>query len=127
MVQCVLAPTPIQFQFQFHSRRTGFLRCFSESALKSPRSSPIHPRFTPRIFCNYDDSNRNSQTQSSSLQLYRDIERYKRDHVFFCSSSSSRLNFPSLDVFFRLLTDTVRQSQGAWGSSSDWSQVEVFI
>ncbi|MBA0834071.1 hypothetical protein Goarm_006458, partial [Gossypium armourianum] len=96
MAHCVLAPTPIQFQF--HSRRTGFLRCFSESALKSPLPSPIHPRFTPRIFCNYDDSNRNSQTQSSSLQLYRDIER--------------------------LLTDTVRQSQGAWGSSSDWSQVE---
>ncbi|PPS03417.1 hypothetical protein GOBAR_AA17247 [Gossypium barbadense] len=96
MAHCVLAPTPIQFQF--HSRRIGFLRCFSESALKSPLLSPIHPRFTPRIFCNYDDSNRNSQTQSSSLQLYRDIER--------------------------LVTDTVRQSQGAWGSSSDWSQVE---
>ncbi|TYH38325.1 hypothetical protein ES332_D12G102600v1 [Gossypium tomentosum] len=98
MAHCVLAPTPIQFQFQFHSRRTGFLRCFSESALKSSLPYPIHPRFPPRIFCNYDDSNRNSQTQSSSLQLYRDIER--------------------------LVTDTVRQSQGAWGSSSDWSQVE---
>ncbi|KAB1998311.1 hypothetical protein ES319_D12G080200v1 [Gossypium barbadense] len=96
MAHCVLAPTPIQFQF--HSRRTGFLRCFSESALKSSLPYPIHPRFPPRIFCNYDDSNRNSQTQSSSLQLYRDIER--------------------------LVTDTVRQSQGAWGSSSDWSQVE---
>ncbi|TYI50130.1 hypothetical protein E1A91_D12G080600v1 [Gossypium mustelinum] len=98
MAHCVLAPTPIQFQFQFHSRRTGFLRCFSESALESSLPYPIHPRFPPRIFCNYDDSNRNSQTQSSSLQLYRDIER--------------------------LVTDTVRQSQGAWGSSSDWSQVE---
>ncbi|XP_022739620.1 uncharacterized protein LOC111291820 isoform X7 [Durio zibethinus] len=94
MANCVLTPTSIQF----HSHRTGFLRCFSESLVKFPLPPAIRPRLTPRIFCNYDDTNRNNQTQSSAVQLYRDIER--------------------------LLTDTVRQSQGAWGGSSDWSQVE---
>ncbi|GMI67561.1 hypothetical protein like AT5G47860 [Hibiscus trionum] len=96
MAHCVLTPTPIQF----NSHRTGFLRCSTESALKFPlQSAAIRHRFTtPRICCNYDDSDRNNRTQSTSVQLYRDIER--------------------------LLTDTVRQSQGAWGGSGDWSQVE---
>ncbi|GMI68524.1 hypothetical protein like AT5G47860 [Hibiscus trionum] len=96
MAQCVLTPTPIQF----HSRRTRFLRCFTESALKfSLQPAAIPHRFTtPRIFCNYDDSDRINRAQSTSVHLYRDIER--------------------------LLTDSVRQSQGAWGGSGDWSQVE---
>nr|KJB33237.1 hypothetical protein B456_006G003600 [Gossypium raimondii] len=72
-----------------------------ETSLNRFPSPPvIRPRLTRRIFCNYDGSNRNNQTQSSSnsVQLYRDFER--------------------------LLTETVRQSQSAWGGSSDWSQVE---
>ncbi|KAK8717180.1 hypothetical protein V6N13_044457 [Hibiscus sabdariffa] len=96
MAHCVLTPTPIRF----HSRGTGFLRCFTQSALKFPlQPAAIRHRFTtPRIFCSYDDSDRNNREQPNSIQLYRDIER--------------------------LLTDTVRQSQGAWGGSGDWSQVE---
>lgn len=31
----------------------------------------------------------------------------------------------SLFFFCRLLTETVKQSQDAWGGSSDWSEVEV--
>ncbi|XVF58624.1 hypothetical protein PTKIN_Ptkin07bG0081400 [Pterospermum kingtungense] len=98
MANCVLtpSPTPTPTPIQIHSQRTGFIRCFPSSFLKFPA---IRPRLTPRIFCSYDDINRNNQTQSSSsVQLYRDIEK--------------------------LLTDTVRQSQGPWGGSSDWSQVE---
>ncbi|KAL4376957.1 hypothetical protein GQ457_02G010450 [Hibiscus cannabinus] len=98
MAHCVLSLTPTPTQF--HSRGTGFLRCFTQSALKFPLLPAAIPhRFTtPRISCNYDDSDRNNRQQPNSVQLYRDIER--------------------------LLTDTVRQSQGAWGGSGDWSQVE---
>ncbi|KHG13493.1 Gut esterase 1 [Gossypium arboreum] len=79
---------------------TSLNRSFSESLLKFPSPPVFRPRLTRRIFCNYDGSNRNNQTQpsSNSVQLYRDFER--------------------------LLTETVRQSQSAWGGSSDWSQVE---
>ncbi|XWS41152.1 hypothetical protein CRYUN_Cryun17cG0055700 [Craigia yunnanensis] len=96
MANCLLSPTPIQI----HTHRTGFVRCFSESVLKFRPPPAIRPRLTLRIFCTYDDTNRNDQTQSSAnaIQLYRDIER--------------------------LLTESVRQSQGPWGGSSDWSQVE---
>ncbi|XP_016730149.1 uncharacterized protein [Gossypium hirsutum] len=93
MANCVFtSPSP----FQLHTH----IRSFSESLLKFPSPPVIRPRLTRRIFCNYDGSNRNNQTQSSSnsVQLYRDFER--------------------------LLTETVRQSQSAWGGSSDWSQVE---
>ncbi|XVE83515.1 hypothetical protein DITRI_Ditri16bG0093700 [Diplodiscus trichospermus] len=95
MANSVLNPNPIQIR----SHRIGFIGCFSESVPKFQLPPAIRPRLTPRIFCNYDDTNRdNKQTRSSEVQLYRDIER--------------------------LLTDTVRQSQGSWGGSSDWSQVE---
>ncbi|KAB2011180.1 hypothetical protein ES319_D09G003100v1 [Gossypium barbadense] len=93
MANCVFtSPSP----FQLHTH----IRSFSESLLKFPSPPVFRPRLTRRIFCNYDGSNRNNQTQSSSnsVQLYRDFER--------------------------LLTETVRQSQSAWGGSSDWSQVE---
>ncbi|KAK6238928.1 hypothetical protein QUC31_004397 [Theobroma cacao] len=96
MARCVVTPSPIQTQTRMH--RTGIIRCFSVSALKVPLPPAIRPRLTPRIFCNYDDPNSNNQKQPSSVQLYGEIER--------------------------LLTETVRQSQGAWGGSSDWSQVE---
>ncbi|KAK3228968.1 hypothetical protein Dsin_000849 [Dipteronia sinensis] len=60
-------------------------------------SVPIRP--SHRICCNYDDTSRNQQPPNSTgIQVYRDIER--------------------------LLTETVKQSQGAWGGSSDWSEVE---
>ncbi|TYH00757.1 hypothetical protein ES288_A09G004200v1 [Gossypium darwinii] len=93
MANCVFtSPSP----FQLHTH----IRSFSESLLKFPSPPVFRPRLTRRIFCNYDGSNRNNQTQSSSnsVQLYRDFER--------------------------LLTETVRQSQSAWGGSSNWSQVE---
>ncbi|XP_039011236.1 uncharacterized protein LOC120140317 [Hibiscus syriacus] len=69
--------------------------CSSESILKFPFSPAIRPRSTRTILCNYNESNRSNQIQN---QPYHGIER--------------------------LLTDTVRQSSGAWGASSDWNQVE---
>lgn len=58
-----------------------------------------HHRLNHRIYCNYDDDRgRNQPPNSSGIQLYRDIER--------------------------LLTETVQQSQGAWGGSANWSEVE---
>ncbi|KAH9698062.1 hypothetical protein KPL71_023865 [Citrus sinensis] len=58
-----------------------------------------HHRLNHRIYCNYDgDRGRNQPPNSSGIQLYRDIER--------------------------LLTETVQQSQGAWGGSANWSEVE---
>lgn len=61
--------------------------------------SQRHYQLNHRIYCNYDDNRgRNQPSDSSGIQLYRDIER--------------------------LLTETVQQSQGAWGGSTDWSEVE---
>ena len=128
MANCLLTPTPIQI----HTHRTGFVRCFSESVLKFRLPPAIRPRLTQRIFCNYDDTNRNNQTQSSAnaIQLYRDIERY--NYVLYLLSVLEI--FYGFLIFtylffswcvFRLLTESVRQSQGPWGGSSDWSQVEV--
>lgn len=58
-----------------------------------------HHRLNHRIYCNYDDDRgRNQPPNSSGIQLYRDIES--------------------------LLTETVQQSQGAWGGSANWSEVE---
>ncbi|KAL9417246.1 hypothetical protein AB3S75_040260 [Citrus x aurantiifolia] len=58
-----------------------------------------HHRLNHIIYCNYDDDRgRNQPPNSSGIQLYRDIER--------------------------LLTETVQQSQGAWGGSANWSEVE---
>ncbi|GAV86900.1 DUF1350 domain-containing protein [Cephalotus follicularis] len=54
-------------------------------------------RASGRVYCNYDDNN-NKQPQS--IQLYGQIERLV------------------------LLTETVKQSQKAWGGSTDWSEVE---
>ncbi|CAK9322472.1 unnamed protein product [Citrullus colocynthis] len=55
---------------------------------------------TSRIKCNYQDSGNEQPPPSTStaLQLYSDIER--------------------------LLTETVRQSQEAWGGLKDWTEVE---
>ncbi|KAJ7982641.1 Alpha/Beta hydrolase fold containing protein [Quillaja saponaria] len=54
-------------------------------------------RSSSRIYCNYDDSG-NKPPEPTSIQLYTQIER--------------------------LLTETVKQSQGTWGGFSDWSEVE---
>ncbi|XP_050372727.1 uncharacterized protein LOC126790511 [Argentina anserina] len=53
-----------------------------------------------RVFCNFDDEvgKKQSQPQPTGVQLYSEIER--------------------------LLTETVRQSQGGWNDLSNWSQVE---
>lgn len=75
MANCVFSsPSPSPSPIQFHTHT----RSFSESLLKFPSPPAFRPRLTRRIFCNYDGSNRNNQTQSSStaVQLYRDFERY---------------------------------------------------
>ncbi|CAI0399473.1 unnamed protein product, partial [Linum tenue] len=56
---------------------------------------------TTRICCQYDDTGRKPARQSSSptgIQLYGEIKR--------------------------ILTETVRQSQGGWGSLTDWTEIE---
>ncbi|KAJ0047056.1 hypothetical protein Pint_05518 [Pistacia integerrima] len=69
---------------------------FQNRSISFSNSSHLHrPR---RIYCNYDDRGRNQQPNSSGIQLYRDIER--------------------------LLTETVQQSQDAWGGSTHWTEVE---
>lgn len=50
------------------------------------------------ICCNSNDQQSNNQSGRTEIQLYSDIER--------------------------LLTETVRQSQGGWGSSRDWQEVD---
>ncbi|XP_019424325.1 PREDICTED: uncharacterized protein LOC109333337 [Lupinus angustifolius] len=63
---------------------------------------PIRRRFaspqTTIISSNINNNNTPSQRSNNSIQLYSQIER--------------------------LLTDSVRQSQGAWWSSGDWTEVE---
>ncbi|CAN0903717.1 hypothetical protein LINGRAHAP2_LOCUS22709 [Linum grandiflorum] len=69
--------------------------------LQSRRTSAT----TTRIYCQYDDISRkpaqptsSSSSSSSGIQLYGQIER--------------------------VLTETVRQSQDAWGSLADWTEIE---
>ncbi|KAI3467857.1 hypothetical protein Pfo_024520 [Paulownia fortunei] len=51
------------------------------------------------IYCSSDGGgNPSSQTETTGIQLYRDIER--------------------------ILTETVKQSQDGWGGSGDWSEIE---
>lgn len=50
------------------------------------------------IYCSSDGGGGREQTETTGIQLYRDIER--------------------------VLTETVKQSQAGWGSSGDWSEVE---
>ncbi|XP_052187775.1 uncharacterized protein LOC127798321 [Diospyros lotus] len=51
-----------------------------------------------KIYCYNSDDNRNKQPERTGIQIYRDIER--------------------------LLTESVKQSQDAWGGLRDWSEVE---
>lgn len=51
-----------------------------------------------RIRCNYNDPNKIQPENTTGIQVYSEIER--------------------------LLTETVKQSQSGWGSSSDWTEVE---
>ncbi|MBA0858428.1 hypothetical protein Goshw_025976 [Gossypium schwendimanii] len=99
MANCVFtSPSP----FQLHTH----IRSFSESLLKLPSPPVIRPRLTRRIFCNYDGSNRNNQTQSSSnsVQLYRDFERY--NYVLSL--------LPILDFFYGFLIYLSVLLLGAW-------------
>ncbi|GKV35084.1 hypothetical protein SLEP1_g43397 [Rubroshorea leprosula] len=95
---CLFTPNPIHMP----SSRNGFVNLASSPSAKCRRLLfPNRLRFNRRIYCNQDDNNRTGnqpQSSSSSIQLYGEIER--------------------------LLTETVRQSQGAWGGSSDWSEIE---
>ncbi|OWM89835.1 hypothetical protein CDL15_Pgr024584 [Punica granatum] len=59
------------------------------------------PRRRSTISCSYDDESRRQQpppSQSTGIRLYSEIER--------------------------VLTETVRQSQNAWGGSGDWTEIE---
>ncbi|GLU06625.1 hypothetical protein SLE2022_236430 [Rubroshorea leprosula] len=95
---CLFTPNPIHIP----SSRNGFVNLASSPSAKCRRLLfPNRLRFNRRIYCNQDDYSRTGnqpQSSSSSIQLYGEIER--------------------------LLTETVRQSQGAWGGSSDWSEIE---
>ncbi|KAI4368555.1 hypothetical protein MLD38_017101 [Melastoma candidum] len=98
-------------QFRMHP---GFGFGVSKERSVNPRAVVIGRRhgvgFRSLVRCNYDgdgghDGGRRNQqpppqqeTQSTGIQLYREIER--------------------------VLTDTVRQSQNGWGRSGDWDQVE---
>ncbi|XP_010530680.1 PREDICTED: uncharacterized protein LOC104807194 [Tarenaya hassleriana] len=64
---------------------------------RSSASVARNSRVPGRIWCSYEDNDKD-RPQSTGIQVYGEIER--------------------------LLTDTVRQSQGTWGGSSDWSEVE---
>lgn len=55
-------------------------------------------RCRTRIYCNSDDYFKKQQPEPTGIQLYSEIER--------------------------LLTETVRQSQGPWGGSGEWKEVE---
>lgn len=49
---------------------------------------------------------------------------YGRKQIYFVSEvliGNNRFSF----CFCRLLTETVKQSQDAWGGSSEWKEVEV--
>ncbi|GLU06629.1 hypothetical protein SLE2022_236460 [Rubroshorea leprosula] len=95
---CLFTPNPIHIP----SSRNGSVNLASSPSAKCRRLLvPNRLRFNRRIYCNQDDYSRTGnqpQPSSSSIQLYGEIER--------------------------LLTETVRQSQGAWGGSSDWSEIE---
>ncbi|XP_021892701.1 uncharacterized protein LOC110810737 isoform X2 [Carica papaya] len=76
------------------------------NALASSDFTHLHPpclrsvktkNFNGRIYCNNDDTNK-KQSQPTGIQLYAEIER--------------------------LLTETVKQSQGPWGPSTNWTEVE---
>ncbi|KAK6944562.1 Protein of unknown function DUF1350, partial [Dillenia turbinata] len=84
---------------QSHPRTAGFsFPCSRRSSVGTvPFRWARFPCYKYRIRCNYNDSSKNKQ-ETTGVQLYRDIER--------------------------LLTETVRQSQEAWGASTDWSEVE---
>ncbi|XP_068326071.1 uncharacterized protein [Pyrus communis] len=84
---------------------------FSKRLLIQPQSSDLslsnsQRRRRSRICCNYDDETTRRQSQAPSpqgpqptgIQLYSEIER--------------------------LLTETVRQAQGRWDGTGDWTQVE---
>ncbi|KAK2965652.1 hypothetical protein RJ640_011728 [Escallonia rubra] len=79
-----------------HAISLPLVRNYCTSSSCSPRSRKT------RIYCNADDTNGSNTTKSppdtSGIRLYSEIER--------------------------LLTETAKQSQYGWGSSSDWSEVE---
>ncbi|KAK7250682.1 hypothetical protein RIF29_33270 [Crotalaria pallida] len=94
-----LDPKP-NSSFAHHSYSYRYRPRPSSLLISSPAATC--PRFG-RICCttnsdHNNNNNNNSPSQSNSIQLYSQIER--------------------------LLTDSVRQSQGSWWDSGDWSEVE---
>lgn len=100
----------------------------NSSSSSSAHFRRTHRRFT--ISCNSSSSNDDdstkpqSQSQSQSIQLYSQIER---SFLFLLPCFMFHSIFLLLCFFLcRLVTTSASQSQDAWwGSSSDWTQVEV--
>ena len=94
-------------------------------------------RIRIRISCNNGDRGKlppPSPPPSPSppaIQLYSDIERLA---MLSCHTSFSIFTVLLLlllllfgsNYCFRLLTETVKQTQDAWGGLRDWTEVEVF-
>lgn len=98
----------------------------NSSSSSSAHFRRTHRRFT--ISCNSsssnDDDSTKPQSQSQSIQLYSQIER---SFLFLLPCFMFHSIFLLLCFFLcRLVTTSASQSQDAWwGSSSDWTQVEV--
>ncbi|KAE9597939.1 hypothetical protein Lal_00029585 [Lupinus albus] len=92
---CSWKPIPIPIPILTPKPNSSSL-FFSSPPLIRRRFASSHTRF---ISCTSSNNNNNINTPSNnSIQLYSQIER--------------------------LLTDSVRQSQGAWWDSGDWTEVE---
>ncbi|CAB4263859.1 unnamed protein product [Prunus armeniaca] len=100
MASWVRSPQPHP---HLHSHQSFNKRLLIQPQSRTFRLSNSHRHLRRRIYCNYDDDATKKQSQPQApqptgIQLYSEIER--------------------------LLTETVRQSQGRWAGSSDWTQVE---
>ncbi|XP_076885566.1 uncharacterized protein LOC143535114 [Bidens hawaiensis] len=96
MAACLCLP-----HWQFGSQETKFNVSHVRSYGIHHRQSYVRYReFNSfKVLCsNFNDEQSNNEPSRTGIQLYRDIEK--------------------------LLTDTVRQSQGGWSGSKDWQQVE---
>ncbi|KAL3519236.1 hypothetical protein ACH5RR_017385 [Cinchona calisaya] len=76
-------------------RRRG-ISCSAHSVVRYNKSAS--QVMCSRIYCSTNDNEARSSNNQTGIKLYRDIER--------------------------LLTETVKQSQGDWGTSSNWSEIE---
>ncbi|KAJ9180505.1 hypothetical protein P3X46_008737 [Hevea brasiliensis] len=104
MASCLWRSHPQQLiQYRHHSSALSDYHSLHPCHLYDRRLCNFSVTTRPRrsrssgIYCNYDDTKPN-QSSSTGIQLYGQIER--------------------------LITETVRQSQDAWGGSKDWIEVE---